>query len=285
MDKKDTKEAKVVAAKAAPASTPVKVGESSSGLDEKAFKPFKVKKVKQVSPDTHLFTFEVPIQGEVPVSSFIVTRQTIDGKEEKRPYTPINTADGEKNGEINLMIKSYPTGKASKQIGQLSVGDSLELMGPIKKKPWVANEYKQVAFIAGGTGVTPMLQIIKKVLANPADKTKLQLVFANRTPQDILLRDEIDALAKAHGDQFQVTYILSKPSNDWKGLKGRITEDLVKKQIATKVPPSKESLVYVCGPPGFMDAVSGNKAKDYTQGELSGFLKAAGYESSQVFKF
>jgi cytochrome-b5 reductase len=50
--------------------------------------------------------------------------QQVDGKEEKRPYTPIN----QKDGELNLMIKSYATGKASKQIGQLKAGDTIEIM-------------------------------------------------------------------------------------------------------------------------------------------------------------
>lgn len=62
-------------------------------------------------------------------------------------------------------------------------------------------------------------QVIREVLKNPADKAAISLVFANRTEKDILLKKEIDALAKKHSN-FKVTYILSQPSDSWKGLKG-----------------------------------------------------------------
>jgi cytochrome-b5 reductase len=57
--------------------------------------------------------------------------------------------------------------------------------------------------VAGGTGITPMLQVIEEVLRNPADKTTLSLVFGNVTADDILLKSRIDALAAKHPKQFK----------------------------------------------------------------------------------
>ncbi len=68
---------------------------------------------------------------------------------------------------------------------------------------------------------------------------------------------------------------------------GNVYEGYVsEKVIADTMPaPSSDSRILVCGPPGFMDAVSGNKTPDYQQGLVSGLLKKAGYDETMVFKF
>jgi len=240
-----------------------------------------VKSVKKVSPDTSLYKFDVPSQHEIPVSSYVLLRASVDGKEHTNPYTPVSQTDG----ELNLLIKSYPHGTLSKKIGELKAGDSINIQGPKPSRPYTPNEFKSIAFVAGGTGITPMLQIVQKILNNPADKTKLHLLFSNHTPEDILLRDELDALAAKHPGQFTVSYVVSKPPAAWKGYTGRVNPELVASNVVAKAPPSEKSLVYVSGPPGFMATVSGGKAKDYSQGELSGLLLAAGYNKAQVHKF
>ncbi len=63
--------------------------------------------------------------------------------------------------------------------------------------------------IAGGTGITPMLQIVKAALKNPEDKTKLSLIFANVNEEDILLKDEMDELVKTNPGRFSVYYVLN----------------------------------------------------------------------------
>ncbi len=61
------------------------------------------------------------------------------------------------------------------------------------------------------TGITPMLQIIKSILKDPNDKTKVSLLFANQSEEDILLRSELELLAKRH-DNFSLWYTLDRPS-------------------------------------------------------------------------
>lgn len=58
--------------------------------------------------------------------------------------------------------------------------------------------------VSGGTGITPIYQVVKAVLKNPLDTTKMRLVFANQTPEDILLREELDEMAK--DPRFEVWY-------------------------------------------------------------------------------
>lgn len=78
-------------------------------------------------------------------------------------------------------------------------------------------------------------------------------------------QDKIDALVAAHPDRLKVYYIVDKPNWAgifWRGGVGYVTKDVLAKQLPL---PSKDSLVMVCGPPGMMEAVSGNKAPDYSQ--------------------
>lgn len=69
---------------------------------------------------------------------------------------------------------------------------------------------------AGGSGITPMQQLIEEVLNNPEDKTQISLVYANTAEKDILLRERFDELAKKH-DNFHVHYTLDSPPRGWQG--------------------------------------------------------------------
>jgi len=255
-----------------------------NGLDPKNFQPFEVSKVEDVNYNSRIYTLKVPGHNKLPVSSFVVTKAPLkdkDGKDLMRPYTPLTPLS---ENEIRLLIKIYPDGQMTQYIDTLKVGDKLEVKGPLPKLAYTANTKKEIGLIAGGTGLTPMLQIIEEVLNNPNDKTKITLLFANTTEKDILLKEKLDKLAADHKN-FRVYYIVDKPSSSWKGFSGYVNKD-----VLSKVLPSpklgKETLIYVCGPPGFYKAVSGEKnMKDYSQGELSGILKDLHYEESQVFKF
>ena len=98
--------------------------------------------------------------------------------------------------------------------------------------------------IAGGTGITPMLQIIRAALKNPLDRTKLSLIYANVNVEDILLRSELDELAEKHKDRFKVFYVLNNPPPNWKGGVGIVTKD----QVERHLPPTDHNIkVLMCG--------------------------------------
>jgi cytochrome-b5 reductase len=76
-------------------------------------------------------------------------------------------------GHLDLVIKTYDQGKMSKHIGNLKPGDKLLIKGPIPKYPYKPNTKERIGLIAGGTGITPMYQLIEHVLNDPNDKTKV----------------------------------------------------------------------------------------------------------------
>ena len=67
--------------------------------------------------------------------------------------------------------------------------------------------------MSGGTGITPMLQLIRQITRDPKDETKLSLLFANQTEEDILLRDELEEAVKSHPDQIKVWYTVDRPTD------------------------------------------------------------------------
>jgi cytochrome-b5 reductase len=166
-------------------------------------------------------------------------------------------------------------------------GDKLGFQGPFTKIKYEPNKWKEIGMIAGGTGLTAMLQLLHYALDNPADKTKFNLVFANITEDDILLKKDLDGLQSKHKDRLQITYTVEKPSSAWKGEKGRVTKDMLRR---VKFPSHKENvMILVCGPDGMVSDVAGGKAKQMTgpsaQGPVGGMLKDIGHSSGQVFKF
>ncbi|KAL3532360.1 hypothetical protein ACH5RR_005881 [Cinchona calisaya] len=245
---------------------------------------FKLQDKAQVSHNTQLFrfSFDPSVKLGLDIASCILTRaptaQDAEGKTKYviRPYTPISDPDAK--GYFDLMIKLYPEGKMSQHFASLIPGDVLEVKGPIEKLRYSPNMKKHIGMIAGGSGITPMLQIIEAILKNPDDNTQVSLLYANVSPDDILLKKKLDVLAASHPN-LKIFYTVDNATNDWMGGKGYISKDMIVKGLPG---PGDDSLVLVCGPPGMMRHISGDKAKDRSQGELTGLLKEVGYTESMV---
>lgn len=253
-------------------------------LDPKAYKPFVLSHVEDISHDTrrYRFKFDDPNQlAGITVASCLLARyQKADKQYVVQPYTPTTLPDVK--GYIELVVKTYPNGNMSGYFGNLKAGDTVEMMGPITKLPIQANMKEAIGMVAGGTGITPMYQVIQEVLRQPGNKMKLTLLYGSKSENDILLKDELDSLAQAHPNLFEVHYIVDQAGPSWKGLTGHITSDMLKQHLP---PPSDSNMVFVCGPPGMMRSVSGGKQSPKDQGELTGALKTLGYTANQVFKF
>ncbi|KIK02109.1 hypothetical protein K443DRAFT_677876 [Laccaria amethystina LaAM-08-1] len=264
--------------------------QEKSPLNPEQFIDFKLKKTEPYNHNTSKFTFELPKNEAslIPVASCLVVKSSdpealkdAKGKPIIRPYTPISGPDVK--GELTLLIKRYENGNASKHIFNLKEGDTLAMKGPIVKFPYKANEFEEVALIGGGSGITPLYQILNHALPDKNNKTKFTLLFSNVTEQDILLREEFDALKQKYPKKFDVVYILDKPSEAWTGPTGYISSEIIKQHVAPATLGDKVK-VFVCGPPPQVASIAGGKA-GMKQGELGGILKELGYTEDQVYKF
>ncbi|CAL1269694.1 unnamed protein product, partial [Larinioides sclopetarius] len=193
----------------------------------------------------------------------------IDGNIVIRPYTPV-TSDDDK-GYFDLVIKVYfkgvhpkfpDGGKMSQYLNDMKISDHIDVRGPSGKLVYLGKgkfsvkvdhksppqiyEVKEIGMIAGGTGITPMYQLIKQVLKDPEDKLKMSLLFANQTEDDILLRKELEDTAAKHNDKFKLWFTVDRPTDGWKYSSGFISADMITEHLPR---PGEGVFILMCGPP------------------------------------
>ena len=200
----------------------------------------------------------------------------VNGKLVVRPYTPTSRVD--QVGHVDLILKVYfkdvhpkfaEGGKMSQHLDGMDVGQSIDFRGPNnglltyrgcgsfvirkdKKSDPDIKRVKRVSMIAGGSGITPMLQVITAVLNDPTDNTEMALLYANRTEGDILVRQELEGYQKEHPGRCRLWYTLttlSEPKQNWQYSSGRVNAATIEERL---FPPSEDHIVLMCGPPPMM---------------------------------
>ncbi|KAK6460820.1 NADH-cytochrome b5 reductase 2 [Scheffersomyces coipomensis] len=241
-----------------------------------------IKSIDLTKDTKHLY-FELKdkddVSGLITASLLLTKFVTPKGSNVIRPYTPVS--DLEQKGVIEFVVKKYEGGKMSSHIHDLKPNDTLSFKGPIVKWKWEPNQFKQISLIGGGTGITPLYQLVDEITKNPKDNTKIDLFYGSLTEEDILLKKELDAIASKH-NQLKIHYFVDKATPTWKGETGYISKEFLSKALPG---PSADTKVFVCGPPGLYKAVSGPKVSPSDQGDLTGVLADLGYAKENVFKF
>jgi len=236
------------------------------GMDQEI--PLPLIEKRKISEDTCIYRFGLNsgCRLGLPVGQHISARASIDGNTVQRSYTPISS--DEDLGFVDLAIKIYfpnekfPKGGAMTQhIDQLKIGERLNFVGPKGRIRYLGegtfnlslvsgdaelNGIKHVVMIAGGSGITPMLQIARYVFKHDKTGTKITLLFANKTENDILLREEIEQMKTDHPDCFNYIFTLDSPPANWNHQTGFITEEMIRKCLPT---PADDTLTLICGPP------------------------------------
>ncbi|KAJ2384045.1 NADH-cytochrome b5 reductase [Coemansia sp. RSA 2559] len=231
-----------------------KLSSAAAVLHATDYRKFKLVKKTQVSPNTARYRFELPAPHAVlglPIGRHIQLMAVVDGKEVARSYTPTST-DNDK-GFFELVVKTYPTGVLSSYLDKMSIGEMINVRGPRGAFAYMPNMVRSIGMVAGGTGITPMYQIIQHILDNPEDKTHVSVLFANVNEDDILLKQELDKWAAEH-ENFDVHYVLNNPPGEWIGSVGFVTKDMLQKHMPA---PADDIKILLCGPPPMVKAMSG----------------------------
>jgi len=226
----------------------------SKTLDPKVWQEFPLSKKIIISPNTAVYRFTLPHPQDVlglPIGQHVSVAAHINGKEIVRSYTPTSSDDD--LGHFDLLIKTYEKGNISKYFSLLKIGDKVRFKGPKGQFHYSPSLSREIGMIAGGTGITPMVQIIRAALKNPFDRTVIHLIYANVNEEDILLKDELETLLDVHGEtRFKIYYVLNNPPAGWKGGVGFVS----KEQIKEHMPPTDSNIkILMCGPPPMMTAM------------------------------
>ncbi|PVA09185.1 flavodoxin reductase [Pelagivirga sediminicola] len=192
--------------------------------------------IEPVTHDTHHLVFERPEGFAFEPGQAIEMKLQKDGwRDEGRPFTPISQPDEE---TLEFVIKSYPSHDGvTEQIAKLQPGDEVSIEGPFgdirDKGPGV--------FIAGGAGITPMIALLRKRLADNGTLKGSTLVFSNKTEDDIILREQLSAMPG-----LTVAFVVSDGPGDTVP-KRKLDRDYLRQFI------EPGTLCYLCGPPPMMD--------------------------------
>jgi len=244
--------------------------------------------VREETKNTKVIKFGLPegVSLSLPVSSCILMQAPGDaGKALIRPYNPISSNNVQ--GSFELLIKTYEEGKASKFAGALQPGNQVkfkQVKGNVKKFQYPFGK-QSITMLAGGTGIAPMVQALHPLLSTAGDTTRVRLVYGNLSPQDIPLKNEIDALAATHPDRFTVHYVVGKTATDqsaldagWTGEVGWIDEEKIKRLA---YPPADDTVVWICGQPEMYTDLAGSRLKPITVGSS---LHNLGYTDQMVWR-
>ncbi|KAF4765520.1 hypothetical protein N7455_004954 [Penicillium solitum] len=248
-------------------------------LEPKNYKKLPLVEKVQLSPNVYRFVFQLPNPKGViglPIGQHVAIKAMVNGASVSRSYTP--TSNNLDLGKLELVIKCYPDGILTGQyLESLEVGDKVEFRGPKGGMKYHSGLCKKIGMIAGGTGITPMYQLIRAICEDDRDMTEISLIYANRGEEDILLRRELEAFARGYPKNFKLWYMLDHPSDNWAYGKGYVTPDV----MAARLPgPASDTKIMLCGPPGMVNA--SKKALVAAGFEAPG---AVGKMSDQIFCF
>ncbi|KAF3107537.1 hypothetical protein TWF102_006922 [Orbilia oligospora] len=226
---------------------------------------------KVISWDTRIYTFALQHEEQVlglPVGQHLMIRL----KDQKtgdaiiRSYTPIS--EGDTKGKLELLVKVYfateapifAGGKMTLALDALKLGEEIEVKGPIGKLEYLGRgrvmlsgkerNVKNFCMICGGSGITPIFQVLRQVVRDEGDETKCVVFDGNREEGDILCREELDEFERIGGDKCRILHTLSKPSDAWTGLRGRVGKELLLREM----PPREGVLILICGPPAMEES-------------------------------
>ncbi|GJC80791.1 cytochrome B5 [Colletotrichum tofieldiae] len=182
-------------------------------LDPVTYHPLPLVEKTLLAPNVYRFVFELPTPTTVlglPIGQHVSIKAEIDGKSVSRSYTP--TSNNSDLGKLELVIRCYPDGLLTgKYLANLEVGDEVLFRGPKGAMRYQPNIAKKIGMLAGGTGITPMYQLIRAICEDDRDTTEVSLIYANRSEADILLRDELEAFARRYPKNFKLHYLLDSP--------------------------------------------------------------------------
>lgn len=184
-------------------------------------------------------------KGSFKAGQFFFVTIRIDGTDRTKHFSFSNSPT--EDGYIEF-TKRLTDSEYSKALDGLKIGDWARLRMPYGSFTF-EGEYKKIAFLSGGIGITPIRSICRYAIDKKLD-IDVVLLYGNRTMRDIVFKEDFEAMQK-ECPKLKVAHILSEGEEGWAGKRGLITAGLIKEEI----PDYPQRKFYVCGPPGMVEAM------------------------------
>lgn len=230
------------------------------------FHDLKVKDIRQETPDCVSIAFEVPedlkeIYHYLP-GQYLTLKTDLDGKELRRSYS---ICSGKVDDELRVAVKRVVNGKFSSWANEaLKIGDTLAVMPPLGKfTPKSSDKTKrQYLAFAAGSGITPIMSIMKDVLHNEPE-SEFTLVFGNYNRGSIIFKESLEALKNKFMNRLRVFHVFDKELQEAELFNGMITVDKVKAFHDKVINYDQIDDIFICGPEPMIVAL-----KDFFINEL-----------------
>jgi ferredoxin-NADP reductase len=210
-----------------------------------------VAELVQETPRVASLVLNVPDwRGHDPGQHLDVRLTADDGYQAQRSYS---IASAPEDPRLQITVERLEDGEVSPYlVGEVRVGDKIELRGPIGGYfVWKAASTTPLLLVAGGSGVVPLMAMIRHRSA-AGSKVPTRLLYSSRNAEDIIYKEELDRLASS-GVEVAHTLTRAQPSS-WKGYARRIDRDMVR-EVAW--PKEQSPMVFICGPTSFVESAAG----------------------------
>lgn len=170
------------------------------------------------------------------------------GKGEEHPFTISSSPS--LPGMHTATIKE--SGDFTQGIGKVGAGDLLAVQAPFGRFSYLLHpDEKDIVFIAGGIGITPIMSMLRHMRDSAADMD-VQLLYANHNEEDIVFRRELAEIASGKAPRLRIAHVLTRPGAGWAGERGRLDWRAIEKNITGNL---RAKVFYLCGPPPMMNAL------------------------------
>jgi ferredoxin-NADP reductase len=175
-----------------------------------------------------------------------------DGYQTQRSYS---IASAPEDPRVALTVERLNDGEVSPYlVGEVRVGDQVELRGPIGGYfVWRAGDERPLLLIAGGSGIVPLMAMIRHHALAGA-KAPVRLLYSSRSIEDVIYRSELDRLATQNEDLLVAHALTRTQPAGWTGYSRRIDGEMLA-EVAW--PKNQSPLVYICGPTAFVETAAG----------------------------
>jgi ring-1,2-phenylacetyl-CoA epoxidase subunit PaaE len=211
-------------------------------------------RVRRIEPDTaeaSIVTFDVPPElREVfgfTQGQYLTLRKTIDGQDLRRSYSICAGVD---DGELRVGVRKVKGGTFSNWINEhLAVGDHISVMAPQGRffVPIEPQSRRHHVGIAGGSGITPILSIMKTVLGREPG-SRFTLIYGNRMLRSTMFKEELEDLKNRYMTRLVLHHVFSDDPSDAPLNMGLMNRDKIAEFLRSVLPAQSIDQVYVCGP-------------------------------------